>query len=320
MNTKKKRVLNVGGNNKTIPLPLYYRDFDHHLLDIDPAGQPDIVADARNLFSIPRASYDAVYCSHNLEHYLLHQASRVLTGFWHIIKPNGFVEIRVPDLLEVMERVVRNSLDLDGILYRLVDGQPILVHDVLYGFGAQMEASGEEFYAHRSGFSESSLQRFMFDHGFPWLVSSRGNLEIRVLAFKTKPSKSLLAELGVSSEVLLGGKKMVDMSSLSARAIRAWDFGEYACAAAMAEIVARFDSKNIDIELLLGEYALQNGNYPLAIDNFNKVLLMDNESLQAHTGILRAHNASEVTGSASEYLDKLTSTYPDIGELLKSLL
>lgn len=316
----KNRVLNVGGNNKAIPLPPFLQEFEHHLLDIDPIGKPDIVADARSLFHLPRASYDAIYCSHNLEHYLRHHASRVLTGFWHIIKPNGFVVIRVPDLIEVMERVINNALDLDGVLYRLESGQPIFVHDVLYGFGAQMEASGEEFYAHRSGFSEPSLRRFMFEHGFPWLVSSRGNLEVRVVAFKTRPAKSLLASLGLDGALLTGGKKMINMASLSSRACLAWESGDHDCAAAMSEIITHFDNKNEEIELLLGEYALQKENYPRAIDCFNKVLAQDNASLQAHTGLLRALNLSGASELASQHLDKLMTEDPDIGALVTSLI
>ena len=61
-----KRVLNVGGNSREIPLPPIYAGWEQILLDIDPAGRPDIVGDARNLESLPAASCDAVYCSHNL--------------------------------------------------------------------------------------------------------------------------------------------------------------------------------------------------------------------------------------------------------------
>lgn len=320
MNTMKKRVLNVGGNNKAIPLPPYYHNYEHHLLDIDPLGQPDIVADARSLFHIPEASYDAIYCSHNLEHYLRHHASRVLTGFWHLIKPNGFVEIRVPDLIDVMERVVKGALELDGVLYRLAGGQPILVHDVLYGFGVQMEASGEEFYAHRCGFSEPSLRRFMFEHGFPWLVSSRGNLEVRVFAFKTRPTKHLLAALGIDDDMVSGGKEMVDMASLSSRACLVWQSGEHDCAAAMAEIVKHFDCANVEIELLLGEYALQKENFPNAIERFNNALLLDQTSLQAHIGLLRALKASGAPELVSLQLQKLMVTNPEIGTLVSELI
>ncbi len=60
-----KRLLNVGGGSKSIPLPAELQGFEHQLLDIDPAGKPDIVLDGRKLNELPAADYDAVYCSHN---------------------------------------------------------------------------------------------------------------------------------------------------------------------------------------------------------------------------------------------------------------
>jgi hypothetical protein len=43
-----KRVLNVGGNSRQIPLPPQYAGFEHVLLDIDPTVSPDIPCDARS--------------------------------------------------------------------------------------------------------------------------------------------------------------------------------------------------------------------------------------------------------------------------------
>ena len=99
-----RRVLNVGGNSRRIPIPAHFSGWEHHLLDIDPAGAPDIVCDARELQALPAASYDAVYCSHNLEHYFRHDLPRVLAGFLHVLKPDGFADIRVPDMLAHLGR------------------------------------------------------------------------------------------------------------------------------------------------------------------------------------------------------------------------
>ncbi len=63
---KKKKFLNVGGNRKDIPVPSYFDGWDHILLDIDPAGNPDIVCDARELQTLEPGRFHAVYCSHNL--------------------------------------------------------------------------------------------------------------------------------------------------------------------------------------------------------------------------------------------------------------
>jgi hypothetical protein len=48
-----KRLLNVGGGSKSIQLPLEYDGYEHLLLDIDPAGKPDIILDGRKLIELP---------------------------------------------------------------------------------------------------------------------------------------------------------------------------------------------------------------------------------------------------------------------------
>ena len=58
----RRRVLNVGGNNHEIALPAHFNGWQHLLLDIDPAGQPDIVCDARELQRLDGATMDAVHC------------------------------------------------------------------------------------------------------------------------------------------------------------------------------------------------------------------------------------------------------------------
>src|SRR5438270_2089285 len=102
----RRRVLNVGGGSKTTPIPPYYGDWEHVLLDVDPRGRPDIVCDARNLQFLQGGQFDAVYCSHNLEHYHRHDGAKVLRGFHHVLKADGFAEIKVPDLESVIQRIV----------------------------------------------------------------------------------------------------------------------------------------------------------------------------------------------------------------------
>lgn len=94
----KKKVLNVGGNSKQIPLPPQHAGWERVLLEIYPRGNPDVVCDARELSSLPGSVYESVYCSHNLEHYYRHDAEKVLAGFSHVLKDNGFVYIRMPDM------------------------------------------------------------------------------------------------------------------------------------------------------------------------------------------------------------------------------
>jgi len=192
-----KKVLNVGGNSKAIPLPPQYEGWDHVLLDIDPKGNPDVLCDARELITLTESVYDSVYCSHNLEHYYHHDVKKVLAGFSHVLKADGFVYIRVPDMNEVMRIVVEKNLDIDDELYQCSAGS-ILVRDVMYGWGIQIESSGCDFFAHKTGFTERSLINVLNGAGFPWIFTCTGNLEVTAFAFKDEPSDYLTKLLNIT--------------------------------------------------------------------------------------------------------------------------
>lgn len=181
-----RKVLNVGGNSKTVSLPAQYDGWEHVLLDIDSKVKPDIVCDARELTKLPAAAFDSVYCSHNLEHYHRHDGLMVLAGFIHVLKTDGFAFIRVPDMGAVMQTVVAKSLDIDDFLYQSPEG-PITVRDVIYGYGVEIERSGNDFYAHKTGFTPKSLKSFLTAAGFPWVFVGAGHLEIRAVAFTHEP-------------------------------------------------------------------------------------------------------------------------------------
>jgi hypothetical protein len=183
-----KRVLNVGGNNKAIPLPPQYAEFEHMLLDIDPKGSPDIVCDARNLDRLDPGQFEAVYCSHNLEHYYRHDVKRVLAGILHVLKDGGFAQIRVPDIHEVMRVTIERGLDIDDVLYQSPAG-PIMVLDVLYGYSVEIERSGQDFFAHKTGFTQKSLFKALQKAGFLKIYTMTGNFEINALAFKGIPDQ-----------------------------------------------------------------------------------------------------------------------------------
>ena len=194
-----KKVLNVGGNNRAIAIPNYNDGWTHHLLDIDPKGEPDIVCDARSLAELKGVQYDSVYCSHNLEHYYSHDVVKVLNGFHHILSVEGFVDVRVPDMQGVVKHMVANDLDIDDVLYTLQSGEPIHIKDVMYGWGREIEESGQDFFDHKTGFSEKSLTAVLVKCGFSRVYAKTASFEIKVLAFKNPPSPILLELLGLPS-------------------------------------------------------------------------------------------------------------------------
>jgi len=195
-----RRVLNVGGANKATPIPPHYEGWDHLLLDIDPRGEPDIVCDARELRSLGESRFDAIYCSHNLEHYYRHDVLKVLAGMHHVLRDDGFVEIRVPDLNGVIQHVLEKRMELTDVLYDSPAG-PITVLDVIYGFDKEIEATGNDFYAHKTGFSPEVLHRTLSASGFEavHVFIAREAFEVRAFAFKTPPSAANLGLLGLSA-------------------------------------------------------------------------------------------------------------------------
>ena len=196
---KMKKVLNVGGNSKDIPLPAEYAEFEHLLLDIDPRGSPDIVCDARELTKLDPEQFDAIYCSHNLEHYYRHDVQKVLAGFLHVLKDGGFVHIRVPDIQEVMRLTIEKNLDIDDILYQSPAG-PIMVLDVLYGYSMEIEQSGQDFFAHKTGFTQKSLVMALQKAAFSKIYNGTENLEVFALAFKGLPDRTTLTLFNLDSD------------------------------------------------------------------------------------------------------------------------
>lgn len=193
------RVLNVGGNHKSIPLPAQYAGFEHLLLDIDPRESVDIVCDARKLRTLEANQFDAVYCSHNLEHYHPHEVPNVLAGFQHVLRDGGFAHIIVPDLQAVMREMLERGVDIDEPLYTSSAG-PITVQDILYGYGKEIERSGQDFYAHKTGFTPTSLEKTLWKAGFTKVYVATGNLEAAALAFKGTPRKELRDLFGLPAD------------------------------------------------------------------------------------------------------------------------
>lgn len=190
------RFLNVGGGNKAIPVPSYYDGWEHLLLDIDPRDDPDIVCDARKLMTLPPKQFDAIYCSHNLEHYYRHDIPKVLAGFIHLLKDDGFAHIRVPDIGQVVNKLADDKMDIDDVLYISAAG-PITAHDVIYGYGLEIERSGQDFYAHKSGFTDSSLRKTLQLAGFQFVYAGTDSLEIMAFAFVNKPKDFAVKLLGL---------------------------------------------------------------------------------------------------------------------------
>jgi SAM-dependent methyltransferase len=190
-----KAVLNVGGNDRSIPIPDIFRGWQHLMLDIDPTSGADLVCDARELATLEGGRFDAIYCSHNLEHYHAHEVPKVLSGFRHVLKHDGFVYLRVPDITAVA-KAMASGLDIDDVLYVSPAG-PITPKDVLYGWGKEIERSGKDWFAHKTGFTARSLAANLHAAGFEVVYPGQGHYELAAIAFTASPSPQRQIDAGL---------------------------------------------------------------------------------------------------------------------------
>ena len=164
-----KYVLNVGGGAGR-HLPNHYDGWEQHLLDIDSSVNPDICCDTRQMTDVVKSQYyDAVYCSHNLEHYYKHEVQTILNNFKFALKLGGTIEIHVPNLKNLVDTIKMSNLDIDDVWYRLEGGIPVSFHDVLYGWNHAM-SNGNIYYAHKCGFTAISLNKELTSAGFKDII------------------------------------------------------------------------------------------------------------------------------------------------------
>jgi predicted SAM-dependent methyltransferase len=191
-----KALLNVGAGKREFAVPAHYSGWRQDFLDVDPAVKPDIVMDAREMTRLAAGTYEAIFCSHNLEHYHRHDCVKVIDGFRHVLTPDGFVEVHVPDIGALMKHVVANNLDIDDVVHASPEGA-VLVRDMIYGYHVEIERSGHDFYLHKTGFTASSLWKTFMSVGFTHGGVICGNLALLGYFFKQTPSEEVQKLLGL---------------------------------------------------------------------------------------------------------------------------
>jgi hypothetical protein len=191
-----RKVLYLGEAGKKA-LPAMFANWEVVHVAPHASETPDLVHDLRRLTeTIPAASFDAVYCAYRLERYTPHEVPRLLQGFAHIVKADGFVEILARDVATLMRAVAAHGLDLGSVVFSSPRGVST-VHDLLYGHSTAADRDDADS-GHKSAFSQTSLAALL-ERYFPVSVvlGAPERLELRALAFKAEPGAALLGELKV---------------------------------------------------------------------------------------------------------------------------
>lgn len=152
--------------------------------DLNPDVRPDIVGNIVDMSAVPSESVDAVYSSHNLEHVYAHEALLVLQEFLRVLRPGGEVLVTMPDLQQLAKLIASGKLE--DPFWEGMEG-PITPLDVIYGKGSWI-AEGNEFMAHRTGYTARTLERKLRLTGFERVDVRATKEDIALWASARRPS------------------------------------------------------------------------------------------------------------------------------------
>lgn len=152
------KVLNAGCGQHPLP-PWFEGEWEEIRYDIEPANKPDIIGSITELGDI--GPFDAVSCSHTLEHLYPHEVPKALSEFRRVLKPGGALVVMVPDLEDIRPT--------DEVLYDTADG-PVTGLDIIYGLHWSIEQS--IYMAHHTGFTATLMRQALEDAGF-WKIETK---------------------------------------------------------------------------------------------------------------------------------------------------
>ena len=191
-----KTFLNVGCGPKS---ELKIRGFDNDdwkeiRLDIDEGVNPDIVGTLTDMKLVETASVDAVHSAYNIDHIYPHEVPIALAEFYRVLKEDGIVYIRCPDIQLISEAVINDQL-LEA-LYESPAG-PISPIDIIYG-NRQEIVEGNEYMAKKCGFTYSVLNMAFSEAGFKARYGGRlafNGAELVLVAFKQKKNEEEIKKI-----------------------------------------------------------------------------------------------------------------------------
>jgi len=163
--------------------------------DIDKNVKPDLEGTLTDMSLVETGSVDAVYSAHNIDHIYPHEVRIALKEFYRVLKDDGIVVITCPDLQSICEAVVNDKL-LEP-LYESEEGHPISPIDILYGWRMSI-AQGNEYMAHKGGFTYTALNASFFEAGFKARYGGRmpnNGGELFLVAFKQKKSEEEIKKI-----------------------------------------------------------------------------------------------------------------------------
>ena len=185
-----KTLLNVGCGKSNISNLHGFKDSDWKEIrfDIDKDVNPDVLGSLTDMSLVETSSIDAIYSAYNIDHIYAHEVPKAFKEFYRVLKDDGIVVLRCPDIQKVCEVISQDKL-LEP-LYESPIG-PIYPIDILFGNRNQI-AAGNEFMAKKVGFTYSVLDKTFSEAGFQARYGGRmpnNGGELAIVAFKQRKSE-----------------------------------------------------------------------------------------------------------------------------------
>jgi len=154
--------------------------------DIDENVNPDILGTLTDMKLVETASVDALYSAYNIDHIYPRQVPIALSEFYRVLKDDGMVVIKCPDLQTVCEAVAQ-----DKLLEPIYESSAGLISPIDIMFGNRKEmAEGNEYMEKKGGFTYSVLDGVFWEAGFKTRYGGRSEkgCELTLIAFKQEKS------------------------------------------------------------------------------------------------------------------------------------
>ena len=185
-----KTLLNVGCGKSNISELHGFKDSDWKEIrfDIDKDVNPDVLGSLTDMSLVETSSIDAIYSAYNIDHIYAHEVPKAFKEFYRVLKDDGIVVLRCPDIQKVCEVISQDKLFEP--LYESPIG-PIYPIDILFGNRNQI-AAGNEFMAKKVGFTYSVLDKTFSEAGFQARYGGRmpnNGGELAIVAFKQRKSE-----------------------------------------------------------------------------------------------------------------------------------
>ena len=185
-----KTFLNVGCGQISETQILGFDDgnWNEIRFDIDEDVNPDIVGTLTDMKSVGTASVDAVHSAYNIDHIYPHEVPVALGEFYRVLKDDGLVVIKCPDIQRVCEEIVQDKL-LET-LYESPIG-PVSAIDIMYGNRREI-SEGNYYMEKKVGFTYSVLDAALYQAGFKARYGGSvefNGAELAIAAFKKEKSE-----------------------------------------------------------------------------------------------------------------------------------